>query len=360
MGYEVDFLAVGDGSKSGDAIALRFGNLYGRRQEQTIVVIDGGYSDSGEELVKHIQNYYQTSHVDIVVSTHPDADHANGLAVVLQKMNVNCLWMHRPWSSHHINGISNYFRDGRITDNSVSRHLRESLGAAYNLEKIANSRNTPIIEPFSGLRDTSGCLTVLSPSRPFYKNILPHYRGTPDPISKSLSEFTERKDSIIYLRESWEYETLDSNEKQTSPENESSTVILLSYEGHNLLFTGDAGIFALEQVADYLELNSFDFSSLNFIQVPHHGSKRNVNSSILNRLLGNIKQKNTKFKTAFISAAKEGFPKHPAKKVTNAFTRRGYHVYVTQGKNILHSYNAPTRSEWTTMEHIKFYTQVEI
>ena len=27
IGYEIDFLAVGDGEKSGDAIALRFGNL---------------------------------------------------------------------------------------------------------------------------------------------------------------------------------------------------------------------------------------------------------------------------------------------------------------------------------------------
>ena len=51
MAYEIDFLPVGDGSKSGDAIALRYGNLTDSSQ-QTVVIIDGGYSDDGEALVE--------------------------------------------------------------------------------------------------------------------------------------------------------------------------------------------------------------------------------------------------------------------------------------------------------------------
>lgn len=34
MAFEVDFLAVGGGEKSGDAIAVRWGNLAGPRAEQ--------------------------------------------------------------------------------------------------------------------------------------------------------------------------------------------------------------------------------------------------------------------------------------------------------------------------------------
>jgi hypothetical protein len=55
MGYEIDFLPVGEGEKSGDAIALRFGNLFGNRNEKTVVVIDGGFKETGEKLVKHIE-----------------------------------------------------------------------------------------------------------------------------------------------------------------------------------------------------------------------------------------------------------------------------------------------------------------
>ena len=79
MGFEIDFLAVGDGEKSGDAIAVRWGNLSGSRVEQRILVIDGGTLEAGQNLVDHIKTYYKTDSVDAVISTHPDIDHACGL-----------------------------------------------------------------------------------------------------------------------------------------------------------------------------------------------------------------------------------------------------------------------------------------
>lgn len=59
--YEIDFLPVGDGARSGDAIALRYGNLEGTRAEQTVIVIDGGFSDDGEALVELIETHYDTT-----------------------------------------------------------------------------------------------------------------------------------------------------------------------------------------------------------------------------------------------------------------------------------------------------------
>ena len=50
MGYEVDFIGVGE-QKSGDAIALRWGNLAGDRSEQRVVIIDGGFKESGTSVV---------------------------------------------------------------------------------------------------------------------------------------------------------------------------------------------------------------------------------------------------------------------------------------------------------------------
>ena len=58
MAYEIDYLPVGDGEKSGDAIVLRYGNLNGPRDQQVIIVIDGRFKDSGEHLVNHIAKYY--------------------------------------------------------------------------------------------------------------------------------------------------------------------------------------------------------------------------------------------------------------------------------------------------------------
>ena len=113
MAYEIDYIPVGDGEKSGDAISLRFGNLSGSREEQTIVVIDGGFQESGEKLVQHLKDYYSTSTVDLVISAHPDEDHASGLLVVLEKCKVGALLMHKPWE--HAEDIKNLFKDGRIT-----------------------------------------------------------------------------------------------------------------------------------------------------------------------------------------------------------------------------------------------------
>jgi len=87
MGFEVDFLAVGEGEKSGDAIVVRWGDLAGQRAEQKVLIIDGGTLEAGKNLVNHVQNYYGTTYVDAVLCTHPDIDHACGLKVVLEELD---------------------------------------------------------------------------------------------------------------------------------------------------------------------------------------------------------------------------------------------------------------------------------
>src|SRR5438477_6112421 len=106
MAFEVDFLGVGQGERSADAIALRIADP-SAPSGQRVMVIDGGTQDSGEQLVDHVQSYYGTKHVDYVVLTHPDADHASGLTVVLDKLNVGTLVMHKPWE--HANEIRSMF-----------------------------------------------------------------------------------------------------------------------------------------------------------------------------------------------------------------------------------------------------------
>ena len=74
-GLELDFLQVGDGERSGDAIALRYGNLLSGYE---VMIIDGGNKASGEQLVQHVIATYGTKVVQHVVNTHPDGDHSSG------------------------------------------------------------------------------------------------------------------------------------------------------------------------------------------------------------------------------------------------------------------------------------------
>ena len=127
-----------------------------------------------------------------------------------------------------------------------------------------------------------------------------------------------------------------------------------------MLFTGDAGIPALSNAAGFLEQLGIVPNNLSFIQVPHHGSRRNVGPAVLNRILGPKLAQEEKLRTAFVSASKDGLPKHPAKKVTNAFRRRGSPVYGATGRIIWHhSDDAPARAGWVNLTPIPLYNEVD-
>ncbi|WP_334086893.1 hypothetical protein [Helicobacter typhlonius] len=97
---------------------------------------------------------------------------------------------------------------------------------------------------------------------------------------------------------------------------------------------------------------------MNFIQIPHHGSRRNVSPRVLNKIIGEIGEKQKDSITAFVSAGKND-EKHPRRVVTNAFIRRGCKVIATQGSAKHHHRNMPERKGWTTAEPIPFYPKVE-
>ncbi len=357
MGYEIDFIPVGNGEHSGDAIAIRYGNLFGTRKEQKVVIIDGGFQDSGKLIVDHVNKYYNTDFVDLVISTHPDNDHSNGIEVILESIGVGELWMHLPWN--HTEDIANMFIDGRVTDNSVRTSLKKSLETAYNIEKIARRKSIPITEPFFGTHFDNYSIRVLSPTSDYYDSLLPFFRGTPEPIAGLASRiFTELKEEVKRVIEDLSIETLDES-GVTTAENNSSAVILFRFDNTNMLFTGDAGIPPLYGTIEFLKALEIDPSSITFLQIPHHGSKRNVSPKILDSLIG-PKGSNNLNKTIFISVPKGGSVKHPAKKVTNACIRRGAKVYTNiDGNTIHHRKDAPDRAGWINLETHPFFTEVE-
>jgi beta-lactamase superfamily II metal-dependent hydrolase len=358
MGYEIDFLPVGDESKGGDAIALRYGNLYGSRSEQTVVVIDGGYADDGEALVKHIREYYGTDLVDIVISTHSDKDHITGLEVVLEELRVNQLLMHLPWE--HSETLTEA-RKSAFKYMALTEKTEKSFQAASDLQTIAGRKGVPIVEPFAGMQTRDGALRILGPSEAYYEELMAEVQAAaPRSSAVTLSEQLQRllKAAARLVPETLWLETL-RDDGETSPTNNSSVITLLTVDGRKSLLTGDAGIPALEQALDILEAEGFQPGTLKFVQIPHHGSRRNVGPSVLDRLLG-PKGQSTRHSTAFASVPpKNPEHKHPSKKVTNAFHRRGYNVHVTQGSTKWHHHSAPSRVGWSSAVPVKFHDRVE-
>ncbi|WP_444927772.1 ComEC/Rec2 family competence protein [Microbulbifer sp. TRSA002] len=359
MGYEVDFLGVGDESKSGDAIAIRFGNLHGGRDEQTVVVIDGGFKDTGAALVAHIKEHFGTNQVDIVINTHPDQDHINGLETVLDELDVKELWIHQPWE--HNQGLAQHFKDGRVSDNSLSERLKQNLEKAWSLVQLAESKGVVIREPFTGEQDTSGILKVLGPSLEYYESLIPDFEGMPEraPVTEAAqSIFDKAVAALKRFFATWGDDQID-DEGVTSAKNNSSVITQLVIDGRRLLFTGDAGIQALEMAADQVD-GCTSGAELKLMQIPHHGSKRNIGTTVLNRLIGEpVIQGGSRGITAIASTAKEGEPKHPRKAVMNAFTHRGVGALATRGNAILVNHDAPQREGWAYLEPEPYHFEYE-
>lgn len=349
MAYEVDYIPVDGGEKSGDAIALRFGNLAGPRQEQTVIVIDGGFSESGELLVKHINNYYQTDEVNLVISTHPDEDHISGLSVLFEKLKVGALLMHKPWD--HAADIKSFFKSKTLTASGLERRIEESLQQASNLEDLAIKKGVPIYEPFQGLKLGENLIHILGPSSDYYENLLPSFRSTP--TAKAEFDLLPRikqatKEAVNWIEDHFGVDLLNDDEDTTSPENNSSTIILFTLDGHKLLFTGDAGKTALLNAVTYAASNGINLKDLWLFDVPHHGSKRNLSSRVLAHIKGG---------TAIVSASKDS-KKHPAKKVTNALQKHGAQVYVARGISLLH-HNGGNGRDWGSATPEPFHRFVE-
>lgn len=355
-GFEIDFLCVGrDSSRSGDAIACRYVDGKGA---QGVVVVDGGTQRSGAELVAHIKNHYGTTYVDHVVNTHPDQDHASGLSVVLQGLDVGQLWMHQPWN--HSQDVLDFFHDGRMTDESLARRIGDALKAAKKLEELAQERRIPIVEPFQGA--FIGPFEVLHPSKEAYQLLVPRFPTTPQSTLERLAETTRRlaksaKAGIFSVFETWDRETLTSD-AETSATNESSVTMYGLLAGRGVFLTGDAGIEALTASADYAEARGISLPDAHAVQIPHHGSRNNVTPEILDRILGPRVLEGTAAKSSFVCAAKTS-DTHPRRVVTNAFKRRGREVFAAKGTSYRHHYNMPARDGWSRGSPLPFYRQVE-
>jgi beta-lactamase superfamily II metal-dependent hydrolase len=308
-------------------------------------VVDGGTKESGRKIVEHVKTYYDTTHVDYVVNTHPDQDHASGLSVVLEELTVGELWIHRPWN--YTKQIIDYFHDGRITEKSLKERLQKSFSYVYPLEELAIEKRIPIKEPYQGSK--IGIFEVLSPKKDWYLyDLIPQFNKTPQAKSAFTAAFESIKETVLnWIYEDLHIETL-SEDGETSADNESSTILYVNINKKGILLTGDAGVKALDKAYKYKPQIA---DNLRFIQVPHHGSRRNVSPSILDNILGEKGQEENK--KAFISAGKESST-HPRQSVVNAFIRRGCKVIATKGRTIRHKKEMTDREGWGVAKSLEF------
>jgi beta-lactamase superfamily II metal-dependent hydrolase len=368
MNCEIEFLPVGDGCKPGDGIVVRYGDA----NAWELMVIDGGDLECGKSVVNHVRNAFgQDAVISHALVTHPDADHASGMREVLAGLPVSNLWVHTPWD--FAGQVRPFLANKNWTDQGLSQELRREYDIIGELVDKAIQNDISVCQPFAGM--AIGPFQVISPYRNIYPSLVAQFDRTPEADQAALEQaglwigkppgfvakILDKAAAKIqkWTTETWEKELLKDG-GLTSASNESSVVLYGDFGiGRRVLLTSDAGIWGLTMANYFAQNNGLTLQDFMFVQIPHHGSRRNVGPTVLNTLLGPILANGTAPRaTAFVSAPKED-DTHPRKMVLNAFIRRGFEVSATQGKKIVFWGGFPARPGYGPLKGLPFTSQVE-
>jgi beta-lactamase superfamily II metal-dependent hydrolase len=325
MPYEIDFLRAGD--SNGDAIIVRWADT--KESAYHLNVIDGGFTDTGDQIIDHISKYYTpTANILNVVLSHADNDHACGLIRLLEhdKFKVFNLWINRPWD--YVDEVLNKFH-GAYTRDRLIKKMREMHPYLVEMEQIAARKGINVCAPLQGA--SIGAFKVLAPSRQRYVSLIPDLDKTPTPSDTKAATLETLlggtlRSVIEKVKERLDVETLDTNPPPTSASNETSVVQMATFGDKRILLTADVGPQGLDEAAAYAETQSL-FIQPTLVQIPHHGSRRNVTPAVLDRWLGPYPASGRGYAIASVGKDQDIYPR---KKVANAFTRRGYSVCATR------------------------------
>jgi beta-lactamase superfamily II metal-dependent hydrolase len=305
MLLEIDMLAVGDAN----AIVIR--TVEG--EEEKVVVVDGGHTSGGRAVVDHVSTWTTRRNcVDLMINTHPDADHINGLQTVVNYLEVGEAWIHNP-SAHHKN-IKALIGELRSSMTWRLQEAAKSLDKATQLIASLEEDGIPHSEPFAGktysLLD-GALLTVLGPTEDYYAELLATMKERAEKAyrEEQITETRARKSGLTARQQ------LDEA-NDTEPTNNSSVIFALTYQDLTYLFTADAGPSALERAKEqYPEL----MKDVDWLQVPHHGSRKSLTSDLIDYI--------HPYK-AFISAKGQN-KHHPDRVVVEVLKEIGCRVFCT-------------------------------
>ena len=280
---------------------------------------------------------------------------------LMDEFNVKNIWMLRPWSytSELIQFFTTY-----SSKNALEQTLKKAYPLIAGIEEAAISKGIPIREPLQGTN--IGLFKVMSPTLDHYLLQILCSDRTPEASieesfsSKVIAKFSRIiKDGLEFVASGWGEEIFPDAE--TSPENEMSVIQLLHHCNSKILLTADAGRKALEIAKNYAPQAGITLPGIDCFQVPHHGSSKNVNATLLNAWIGptlanKLPDGESKF-SAIVSAAKKD-PTHPRLAVTRAMWHRGAHVASTESVGKLYSANR-SRPGWSSCTPLPYPTTQE-
>jgi len=336
----IDMLSVGNS----DSIIVW---LKDHNNNNFVILIDGGNRSDGEKVIAHLNKYILPDAgkraPDLIICTHHDKDHIAGLITVVEHYgaNIGQVWINNP--AEHIS--SNTYQNLKETFRRQSQYKQYQviLEALTNLDdfiSIVDRKGIPRDHALFGQGLFDGVIKVLGPSDDFYKNLLPGMENMERYVSREADYAYNSIFGTAVINESLEANSpcpIVDEENSTSATNNSSVILEINAkENSRYLFTGDAGVSAFEDVE-----TRFNLEGIHWLDVPHHGSRRNLTSRLIDTMSP---------KVCYISA--KGGTKHPRRALVNCLKKHGASVYCTKDGNNMwhHRGNFPDRKEYSSMD----------
>lgn len=272
MEYYVNILDVGDA----DAIVI---NYKDENSHWWTVVVDAGNVGDGnlvKEYIKHICNGKYI--IDYAVCTHPDKDHKGGFFDLFADANVI---------------ISNFvFANPETILSADCRRLQFQTGLlvlqgkeTYNHPNDSSKnlidvirRNDTYIYDWVYNTDFDGVpIKIIGPTSQFLRDSI--YE-----MARNFAELSDDTDTDLYNEDEKltddDAKSVMDTEKENSPTNKASLILLFHPANRKFLLAGDACAKSIHDVADFYG----DEVKGCTLKVPHHGSKHNLTTEVIDLL----------------------------------------------------------------------------
>jgi competence protein ComEC len=242
--------------------------------KDTQVLIDGG---PGNKVLDCLSSYmpFWDRKIEMVVLTHPEADHFSGLVEVFKRYKVEAFL-----ASSLNSGSQGY------------QLLKDEVG----------SSGASVILPDKGKIIGVGLMrfVILHPSADFLAE------------NSSLDVFQNNNQNVSVL----------GARTTNRPLNEFSINLLLSFENFDALLTGDTVPPISKEVEDAFlaSSNLLKDNTVEYIKIPHHGSKNGLTQDLLELI---------KPKVAIISVGKNSYG-HPSPEILEMLKKAGVLVFQTK------------------------------
>jgi hypothetical protein len=287
-------------ARQGDALWIRWGDEVSPHQ----LIIDMGTEEIGKQMRQRLEGLDASQRTfELLVVTHVDRDHIGGILTCLAEaeplahLKFKDVWFNG-WT--HLNG--GFVTQPEPDEETMPASGLESFGPAQG-ERLSNwlreqtwnkafagrsaAREPGLPPPKITLADNL-TLTLLGPTRARLQDFIPKWKdevqlalekGSLHEVSAGLEAYGSKSPPDLIFPGDLKLLAETRSSRDTSEANGSSISLMLEYKGRRLVLAGDA--YADDLVEGLTQVAPNETLQVDAFKLPHHGSKNNVNQSLV-------------------------------------------------------------------------------